>query len=177
MDSATQYKLIILYMLSKVDFPLTNEQISSFFLDRNYTTYFSFQESINSLIDSGFISKNTVRNKSYYHLTAEGEQTIGYFKNKITNAIIDDVDLYLIDNKYQLRSEAGTLSDYYGNQRGEYIVHSQIKEGDSILIELNLTVPTKEIASLMCSNWKDASQKIYDTVVNELMKNNENNNN
>ena len=170
MDSATQYKLIILYMLNKVDFPLTNEQISDFFLERNYTSYFSLQESINSLIDSGFVSMDTVRNTSYYHLTTEGEQTIGFFENKITNAIIDDVDMYLIKNKYQLRSEVGTVSDYYRSTNGGYIVHTQIKEGDSILIELNLSVPTMEIASLMCSNWKEASQKIYDTAFKELLK-------
>ena len=34
------YKLIILYMLNKVDFPLTNSQISEFILDEGYTTYF-----------------------------------------------------------------------------------------------------------------------------------------
>ena len=34
----TLYKLIILYMLKKVDFPLTNSQISEFVLDEGYTT-------------------------------------------------------------------------------------------------------------------------------------------
>ncbi len=37
--SFTLYKLIILYMLNKVDF-LTNSQISEFILDEGYTTYF-----------------------------------------------------------------------------------------------------------------------------------------
>ena len=37
--SFTLYKLIILYMLNKVDFPLTNSQISEFILDEGYTTY------------------------------------------------------------------------------------------------------------------------------------------
>ena len=32
-EAFTLYKLIILYMLDKVDFPLTNSQISEFVLD------------------------------------------------------------------------------------------------------------------------------------------------
>ena len=32
------YKLIVLYMMNKVDFPLTNAQISEFILDEGYTT-------------------------------------------------------------------------------------------------------------------------------------------
>ena len=49
------YKLIVLYMLSKVDFPLTNAQISEFILDEGYTTYFKLQQAISELIESGFI--------------------------------------------------------------------------------------------------------------------------
>ena len=42
--SFTLYKLIILYMLNQVDFPLTNSQISEFILDKGYTTYFKLQQ-------------------------------------------------------------------------------------------------------------------------------------
>ena len=37
------YKLIILYILNRVDFPLTNAQISEFILEEGYTTYFKLQ--------------------------------------------------------------------------------------------------------------------------------------
>ena len=45
-ETFTLYKLIILYMLNKVDFPLTTSQISEFVLDKGYTTYFKLQEAI-----------------------------------------------------------------------------------------------------------------------------------
>ena len=53
-DSTTLYKLMILYMLSKVNFPLSNTQLSSFMLDKQYTDYFTFQETINSLVEDAF---------------------------------------------------------------------------------------------------------------------------
>lgn len=59
MDSATLYKLMILYMLNKVDFPLTNSQISEFFLENEYTNYFSLQESINELCENNFVFSDT----------------------------------------------------------------------------------------------------------------------
>jgi DNA-binding PadR family transcriptional regulator len=173
MDAATLYKLIVLYMLSKVDFPLTNVQISTFFLEKEYTNYFSLQSAINSLIDSGFISMEVVRNTSYYNLTAEGEQTVEFFENKISNEIIDDVDLYLMANKYELRNEVGTISNYYRSSNNDYVVHCQVKEGKSTLISLEVSVPTKEAANAMCNNWKDASQEIYQTVMMKLMNESE----
>ena len=33
------YKLIVLYMLNRVDFPLTQAQISEFILNKGYTGY------------------------------------------------------------------------------------------------------------------------------------------
>ena len=43
-ETYTLYKLIVLYMLEKVDFPLTTSQISEFILEKEYTTYFKLQE-------------------------------------------------------------------------------------------------------------------------------------
>ena len=50
-DSIVLYKLIILYMLDRVDFTLTNSQISDFVLTKGYTNYFTLQEAINGLIE------------------------------------------------------------------------------------------------------------------------------
>ena len=38
-ETFTLYKLIVLYMLDRVDFPLTTYQISEFIMDKGYTTY------------------------------------------------------------------------------------------------------------------------------------------
>ena len=168
-DATTLYKLMILYMLNKVNFPLSNTQLSEFMLERQYTNYFTFQECINSLVTDGFILEITYRNSTQYKLTKEGEDTISFFYTKISNAIRNDIDEYLKKNKYNLKCEVGTISDYYRSTNGSYIVHCQVKEGDTNLIELNLSVPLEEQADAMCAKWKDASQEIYDFIVHKLM--------
>ena len=82
---------------------------------------------------------------------------------------MDDMDSFLMKNKYELRNEVGTIADYYKSTNQDYIVHCQVKEGKSTLIELNVSVPTKEDASAMCSKWKDSSQEIYAFVMKSLM--------
>ena len=52
------YKLIILFMLDRVDFPLTNSQISDFVLDEGYTTYFKLQQAIQSFWIPGSSGRN-----------------------------------------------------------------------------------------------------------------------
>ena len=41
-EPETLYKLMILYMLKKVNFPMTNPQLWTFFEGNGYTNYFTF---------------------------------------------------------------------------------------------------------------------------------------
>ena len=59
------YKLIILYMLNKVDFPLTNSQISEFILDEGYTTYFKLQQALSERPESGFIREESPHSRTF----------------------------------------------------------------------------------------------------------------
>ena len=168
-DATTLYKLMVLYMLNKVNFPLSNSQIAEFMLDRQYTNYFTLQEVLNSLANDGFVQIHTYRSSTQYKLTREGIDTISFFDSKISPAIREDIDKYLKENKYDLKCEVGTTSDYYKSTGGDYIVHCQVKEGNTNLIELNIAVPLEQQADAMCAKWKDASQDIYDFVIHKLM--------
>ena len=168
-DATTLYKLMVLYMLNKVNFPLSNSQIAEFMLDRQYTNYFTLQEVLNSLANDGFVQILTYRSSTQYKLTREGIATISFFDSKISPAIREDIDKYLKENKYDLKCEVGTTSDYYKSTGGDYIVHCQVKEGNTNLIELNIAVPLEQQADAMCAKWKDASQDIYDFVIHKLM--------
>ena len=39
---------------------------------------------------------------------------------------IDDMDIFLVDNKYELRNEVSTISDYYKSTNQDYIVNCKI---------------------------------------------------
>ena len=43
-EPMTLYKLMNLYMLKQVNFPLTNAQLTNFFTEHEYTTYSSPQQ-------------------------------------------------------------------------------------------------------------------------------------
>lgn len=166
----TLYKLIILYMLKKIDFSLTNSQISSFILEQGYTTYFTLQSVLSELIESGLIHQETIQNSSFYTITPEGEETIGFFENKISQSIRDDIDHYLKENKMQLRNEVSVIADYYRNTAGEIAVRCQVKEKHSDLIDLTVTVPDEAQAKAICSQWQKKCQTIYEYIMKELLQ-------
>ena len=168
-EPLTLYKLIILYMLKKVDFPLTNAHISEFVLDQEYTTYFTLQQASNELLYAGLVKKETMRNSSRYEITKEGEETLEFFGKNISPAIVSDMDEYLKQNRFRMRNEVGLISDFYKSTNQDYIVHCEVREGKAVLVNLDISVPDKEQAEIMCNHWKDRSQEIYAYVMKSLM--------
>jgi len=168
-DPTTLYKLMSLYMLKQVNFPLTNNQLSDFFLQREYTTYFTLQQVLNELLESGLITVETIRNASRYRITKEGEDTILFFGKNISQSIVTDMNDYLKTNKFKFRDEVGVVSDFYKNSINDYTVHCSIVEGKTTLFEINLSVPTKDQASAMCDKWADNNQSIYEYVMKKLL--------
>ena len=86
-ESIVLYKLIVLYMLDRVNFTLTNSQISDFVLEKGYTNYFTLQEAINGLIESEFVYVSSIRGASHYKITYKGEEALSMFENRIPYAI------------------------------------------------------------------------------------------
>ena len=168
-ETFTLYKLIVLYMLEKVDFPLTTSQISEFILDKGYTTYFKLQETLSEMGESGLLRVETTHNRTLYHLTENGAETIQFFKNKISTAIQNDIDEFLKEKRYDLKEEVAIKSDYYLNTNHEYEVRCQIVENGFSLIDLKITVPTEIEAETIASNWSRESQKIYSSLLSQLL--------
>ena len=169
-EPLTLYKLMILYLLKQAKFPLSNSQMADFFLDKEYTTYFTLQQALNELLEAHLIKQETVRNSSRYELTREGEETLVFFGHTISDGIIADMNTFLQENKIRLRSEAGVRADYYKTTNQDYIVECEVREGKNIVIRLELAVPDAEQAELMCDRWQEANQPIYAFVMGELLK-------
>ena len=93
-EPITIYKLTILNMLDKVDFPLTNTQISNFFLEQDYTDYFRVQQVLSDLEDASLIHAESTHSTTRYEITKEGEETLHFFESSISPAIIEDMDTY-----------------------------------------------------------------------------------
>ena len=168
-EPMTLYKLMNLYRLKQVNFPLTNAQLTNFFTEHEYTTYFTLQQALNELEDAGLIHKEPSHNSTRYEITREGEETLNFFGKNISPAIVNDMDQYLKENKFRLREEVGTSADYYKATGQDYIVHCEVREGKTVLIRLDLALPDKEQAEAMCSNWKEKSQEIYSFAMKTLL--------
>jgi hypothetical protein len=167
-DPLTLYKLIVLYMLNRVSFPLTNAQISDFILEREYTNFLTLQQAVGELTDAGMVSTRTIRNRTHLSITEEGIQTLHYFDNRISESIKQDIDAYFQEHELTLRNEVSVQGNYYKSTSGEYEAHLVAKDRGISLVDITLSVPSEEVAAAICDNWQTKNETIYQYLIQEL---------
>lgn len=163
------YKLMILYILDKVEFPLTQAQLTNFLLEKEYTNYFNIQQVLSELLEDKFISGNTIRNSTYYEITALGGESLSFFYNKISDPIRLDIDAFLKENKYSMREENSIRADYYETKKNEFMVSLKILERGNPIIDIGLSVPSEMEAETICNNWSKKSSEIYAHIFSSLI--------
>ena len=154
-DPLTLYKLITLYMLDRVTFPLTKAQIGDFILGRDYTNFLTLQQVIAELIDAELIQAKSLRNRTYLEITMEGKDTLAYFGNRIGDPIKEDIAAFFAYHEMDMRSESAVRADYSKSTSGEYEAHLVVKEKDVTVVDITLSVPDEDTASAICANWQE----------------------
>lgn len=167
-DPLTLYKLIVLYMLDRVTFPLTKAQVGNFILEKEYTNFMTLQQVIAELIDADLVDAKSNRNRTHLVITDEGRETLSFFENRIGDSIKEDISAFFSDNEMEMRNEVSILSDYYKAVSGEYEAHLLAKEKDVKLVEITLSVPDEDTASAICANWQNKNQDIYQYIIGQL---------
>ena len=164
------YKLMILFMLNKVSYPLTNNQIVDFLLDKNYTDYFRAQEAIKDLVDDGQIKKESHVRSTLYELTDEGKSALVSLEGMLDAGIKQEITTHLREHAFDLRSESGVRVDYTQTPNNEYHISCRIIEDNETIFELNMNVISKEDAEKILKDFRKKSQPVYMTVMKMLLE-------
>lgn len=168
-ETFTLYKLMILYLLKKVELPLATTQISDFMLGKEYTTYFRLQETLSQLVDSNMIKAENNYRRTLYHLTGDGANTIQLLQGNINYEIRRDIDAFVEENQFDLREALSVRATYYRNAHQEFEARCRIMEGKNSLLDLKLTVPTRAEAKAIVKNWNARSQEIFADLIGKLL--------
>lgn len=167
-DSMTINKLIVLYMLNRVNFSMTTAQVCDFILEKDYMDFLTFRQVLSELTEAKMISPKKIRNRTQLSITEEGRSTLGFFEKRISEAIKEDINNFFREKEYVLRNELSIVGDYYKSTSGEYEAHLTAKDRDICLVDITLSVPTETIASDICDNWQKKNQEIYQFLVQQL---------
>lgn len=169
-DLHTMYRVLILYMLNQVEYPLTNTQITNFILENEYTNYSTVQEMLSDLLSSQLITAETTHNNTRYRITEDGQVVLRFFHDKISDAIKEDIRTYFIDHNFDLKQETSIYANYYKAAGGGYTVRCRIRNLETDTVDLTLHVSDRMQAEAVCQNWKKHNFEVYEMLMDTLLK-------
>ena len=161
-------KLIIMYMLNKINLPMSLSYIQEFALTYEYMDYFSLSTYLSELTDSEYIAKNVEYNKTTYTITKKGYKTLSLFENLIPIDIKEKINEYVAINKNQIKKELDIVANFIEN-KNEYIVKCAVYEDNKPLLDISLKVTSKKYAKTICENWKKNPSKYYLSCIKTLL--------
>ena len=164
------YKISVLLLLSKVDIPLSNAQIVQFFLDKEYTDYFTIQQVISDLEEAHLVSLSQSHNNTLYSLTDEGSQTLSLMRDKVSSSIEADMVEYLSNHKFEIKKDNALTANYDLATGGGYIVHCKFTQDGHTMLDLSLHASTSEQAETICNNWKVRHEDVYMSLMDTLIQ-------
>jgi hypothetical protein len=155
-------------MLDKVNFKLSYSQISGFVLEKEYTNFLTLQQVISDLQEADLIKTDSMSSRTFFSITPAGQETLTYFGNRISDTIKQEIENFLTERHLELKNEASITANFYKSTSGEYETELIAKEKELELVNIKLSVPTKDMAETICDSWYNKNQQIYKYLMEEL---------
>lgn len=169
----TVNKLIIMYVLDKMEIPLTENSILEICSSQNnWINYMDCKDLLYQLIKAKFIYKpNTTNNESRYNITYAGRDCLSQFFTRIPASLRDSISQFAKENKMHFKRSQEYVGSYYKNMDGSYSVELKILEPlttDSIF-ELKLKTDTRHNAIVACKKWRELAANVYETIYGKII--------
>ena len=167
-------KLVLLYLINKMDLPLSRSQVTDFVREGEYMDYYTLQQTLAEMVEGSYLEKIQDNNNTRYCITDEGATTLEYFENHIPGGIRSKINKYVHDHFNSIKRDFEVTATYFlDNETNEYIIKCGVYEDKRILMEINVSVVSRDQARLIQSNWKSHVSEIYMNILNEMVINRE----
>ena len=167
-------KLLLLYLINKMDLPLSRSQVTDFVREGEYMDYYTLQQTLAEMVEGGYLEKIQDNNNTRYVITDEGATALEYFESHIPGGIRSKINKYVHNHFSSIKRDFEVTANYFlDNETNEYIVKCGVYEDKRILMEINVSVVSREQAKLIQANWKGHVSEIYMHLLNEMVLNRE----
>ena len=170
-EALAENKVLILYILDKVDKPIENTAFYRLILTFEDMNYFYFQQFILDLMDNKYILKGiTDKNETIYEITNEGRQAINLVQDLIPGFTRFQIDNNFKEDLRSIEDEYSITADFIPESEDSYTVICKITENGKVTFEVKIFAGSREQAKAVVDNWKKNAVKLYPKMLKMLMK-------
>lgn len=170
-SNETTGKLILLYVLDKMECDLTEDTIIDMcYYQKKWVSYFTCKIALSELEKSGYVQEvESIQQDKYYKITPEGRSCLSYFFNEIPTSLKEEIASFILENKLVFKRKQEYFSDLVKNKDGSYTVILKIIEPTSTNLELKLNAANFDTAKEIQKNWQEHASKVYASIFDTLL--------
>ena len=171
-NSLAQNKLLILYIMSKVNKPLNSEELLQLVLSITDMNYFYFQQFLLDLLENKYIADFESDSSKLYIITEIGKETLELTENIIPGILKLNIDKSFKENLINIKEELSVTAEFIPESEKEYFVKCKLVENSKILLDITLFAGSREQAKNITDNWKKNANLLYPEIFKMLAENN-----
>src|SRR5574344_50192 len=167
----TVNKLIFLFIMDKMEIPLTEDSIIDICTSRNgWLKYMDCKDVMWQVLEVGYIAKTTTDDGDRYNITYDGRNCLSNFFLKIPTSTREEITTFAKANRMDFKRAQEYVANYFKNKDGSYTVSLKIKDPLEAqnLFEMKIVYPSRKNAISATKKWKETAPKIFDNVYETL---------
>ncbi len=162
-----EQRLVVLRCLSRLG-PCTELQLLQFLFEHDLMNYFEMMFALNDLCDRGQASRVKKQAGWQYEITDAGLEALELFGSRVPRSLDTLLQETGEEWKRRFRREAQSRQTIRQTERGEYEISLSVVEQDMDMMNLRLTLPTRELAQQLADRFPQKAPDIYAAVIRLL---------
>ena len=160
-EKLAESKLIILYLMRKVNYALTNSQLLKLLYDLEGFNYYFFQHLLSDLVEQKYIMNYKQEEEWRYEITEEGINVLDLTENMIPGIVKYKLDYIIQGALKDIKNGVSFTAEYVPENDNAYITKCKITEAHKTLFEINIYCISQAQAKAIADNWKNNAMNLY----------------
>jgi hypothetical protein len=145
-ETLAENKVLILYILNKIDRPVSNDELLQLVLSIEDMNYFYFQQFLLDLLENKYIEtyKENDFSEQIYRLTLAGKDALELTKDLIPGIVKLKIDSTIKGELQDIEEEISIISEFTPEDDGGFIVTCKIVEHNKTIFKVSISAASRE---------------------------------
>ena len=167
-------KLLIIYLINRMELSMSRAQITDFVISKDIMNYFVLEETLTDMVEQGLLETTSENaqdaNTTRYTVTNNGLISLEYFENHIPRPMRTLINQYVEENRGKVKRDYEVNANYFPIAgTDDFEVKCGIYEDYRVLLELAISVDTREQAKQIRANWTSSNASmLYQQIIDAL---------
>ena len=169
-NNLAENKVLILYILDKLDKDITNDGLFKIISSINSLNYFYFQQILTDLIDTNLVGLFTKDDEPLIKITSKGKNAYNLTKDLLPGIIKLKADNLFKEELSSVTEETSVTAEFIPKNENDYTIKCKIVENNETIFEVRTVAGSRDRAKRIVDNWNSNAAKIYPQILDILLE-------